>query len=433
MSPAHWQNWCGLVDCAPAAFEMPSSVDEVVRVVKDAARAGRRIRVAGSGHSFTDLVKTNETLISLDRLQGIEQVDKSNHRATALAGTKLWHLNELLDEQGLAMENLGDINKQSIAGAVSTGTHGTGIRYGNIPTQVIALTLVTADGSVIECSEEKDRDLFKAAQVSVGSFGIIVKVRLRLQGAYNLRYVRKRSTIDDCAAHIAEYRDNNRHFEFYWFPFSETCQLKFLNETDAPAQKGGVRKFLTDVVLENAAFGAMSRLCRMRPTTCKKISQMSANLVSEGDEVHRAHQVFSTPRLVRFYEMEYGLPAEKGIEALYEIKKWIADNDIRVHFPVEFRFVKGDDIYLSTAHGRDTAFIAVHMYQGMPYKEYFAGVEAIHRRHGGRPHWGKLHTRTPAELATLYPMWEKFHQIRRQLDPKGMFINPYLESIFGKA
>lgn len=427
---SRWQNWCGLVDCSPLRIETPASIEEVQRVVREAAREGKRVRVVGSGHSFTDLVRTDEVLVSLDKLQGLVEVDRDRREATVWAGTKLWRLNELLDEQGLAMENLGDINKQSIAGAVSTGTHGTGIRYGNISSQAIGLTIVTAGGEVLECSEEKDRELFKAAQVSLGALGIIVKIRLRLEPAYNLKYVRKRGDFGETARRIEEYRDSTRHFEFYWFPFTETVQLKFLNKTDEPAHERPVRKFLSDIVLENASFGLISRACRAKPSRCRGASRLAARFVSEGEEISRAHKVFSTSRMVRFYEMEYGVPADRGIEALTEFKDWLEASDIDVHFPVEFRFVKGDDAYLSPSYRRDTAYIAVHMYRGMEYKRYFEGAEAIFKRYEGRPHWGKLHTRTAEELSTLYPKWGEFQRIRRELDPGELFLNSYLNGLF---
>jgi FAD-linked oxidoreductase len=425
-----WQNWCGLARCSPAAYETPGSIEDVQRIVREAARAGRRIRVAGSGHSFTNLVPSDDVLISLDNLQGLAAVDREKREAEVFGGTKLWRLNELLDEQGLAMENLGDINKQSIAGAISTGTHGTGIRYGNISSQVCALTLVTAAGELLECSEEKSREIFKAAQVSLGALGVIVKARLRLEPAYNLHYVRKRASLEETARKLNEYRDATRHFEFYWFPFTDTVQLKFLNKTDEPARERPVRKFLSDIILENASFGLMSWACRARPSLCRGVSRLAAKFVSEGEEVSRAHKVFSTARLVRFYEMEYGLPAERGIETLRELRDWLERSDINVHFPVEFRFVKGDDIYLSPSYGRDTAYIAVHMYRGMEYQRYFAGAEAIFKRHDGRPHWGKLHTRTAEELASLYPRWNDFQKTRDDLDPSGTFMNGHLRTLF---
>ncbi len=430
MSGWNWSNWSGAVKCSPQKLETAGSIEDVAKVVKDCAARGVNLRVVGSGHSFTELVATNGVILSLDGLSGLESVDRDRKEATVLAGTKLWALNELLEQNGLAMENLGDINRQSIAGAVSTGTHGTGIGWRNISSQSCALTLVTADGEILECSEDQDRDLFKAAQVSLGSLGVIVKVRLRLVPSYRLRYEKKRVSFDECGEKLKEYREGNRHFEFYWFPHTEAVQLKFLNQTDAPPDNRKVSKFINDVILENGAFGLISHACRIFPSFCESACKLCGKLLSEGVEVNQSHRVFSTSRMVHFNEMEYGLHADRGFEALREIKQWIADKKIAVNFPVEFRFVKGDDIPISPSHGRDTAYIAVHMFRGMEYKKYFEGVEAIFKNYEGRPHWGKMHTRTASDLAKLYPQWEKFQTIRRRLDPHGVFLTPYLRRLF---
>lgn len=430
MAGQSWSNWSGSVECTPERIVKPSDLEGIRRAVKDAASAGKRIRVAGTGHSFTDLLRTSEIMFSLDDYSGLEEVDTKTHRATARAGTKLWKLNELLDEAGLAMENLGDINRQSLGGAMGTGTHGTGSRFGCIPSQVEAITLVTASGDVVECSETENREIFKAAQVSLGSLGIIARARLRLLPAYNLRYERKKGTFDEVTANLERWDRETRNFEFYFFPHTESVQLKFLNETKEPAVDTPVKKFFTDVVLENASFGLLSRYCRMFPSQSAAVSRLCAGFVADSVEINRAHRCFSTTRMVRFNEMEFGVPAEQAIDTLREIKEWIVKEKIQVHFPIEFRLVKADDIFLSPAHGRANAFIAVHMYKGMERQKYFDGVQAIHRNHSGRPHWGKLHTLTAKELAPLYPMWDRFHAVRKQLDPKGLFMNAYTEKLF---
>lgn len=427
------RNWSGLVRCHPQEYAEPRDVEELQRVLRHAAANGRTVRVIGSAHSFTRLIETGGTMVSLDGLQGMVDVDAAAREATVWAGTKLWRLNALLDEHGLAMENLGDINVQAIAGAVSTGTHGTGIDYGVLATQVAGLRLVTAAGEVLDCDETQNAEVFKAAAVSLGALGVIAQVRLRLVPGYKLRYVRRRETFEAAAARAAEYRRENRQFEFYFFPYTDTVQLKFLNETDAAVSHRGVMKWFEDVLLENAVFGAMSRACRMRPAWCPAVSRLAARLVTEGDEVGVGHRVLSTKRYVRFNEMEYSLPAENGIACVRAIKEFIVAKKIAVHFPIEFRYVKGDDIWLSPAHGRDTACISIHQYVGMPFDEYFRGAEAIFREHGGRPHWGKLHNLKAAELAPLYPRWEDFHAIRRRLDPEGLFLNAYLREMFGDA
>lgn len=430
MSDLRWRNWCGLVECAPASVERPGDVDAVARLVRECAAAGRKLRVAGSGHSFTPLVATPGTLLLLDRLSGLLDVDRAKARATVRGGTTLRDLGKILDGLGLAMENLGDIDRQTIAGALGTGTHGTGAALGSLSTQACAFTLVSGEGEILECSEQTHRELFKAAQVSLGCLGVIVGITLRLRPSFRLRYARRRESFEACAGTLASYRDSNRHFEFYWFPHTETVQVKLLNETEEPADRSGLGKLLNDVVVENLAFGLLSRACRLAPSLCPPVARLSAALVSAGVEIAPSHRVFATRRLVRFYEMEYSLPAERGLDALREIKDWIARERVAVHFPLEFRFVKGDDIPLSPAYGRDSAYVAVHVYRGMEYERYFDGAESIFRNHGGRPHWGKMHGLTAKELRPVYPLWDAFHELRRRLDPRGVFMTPYLERLF---
>lgn len=425
-----WRNWSGRVQCAPERIAQPASLDELQAVVRDAAQAGRTVRVVGSGHSFTDLVKTDGVIVSLDNLQGIVEVDKARCEATVWAGTKLCRLNELLDKHGLAMENLGDINVQSIAGAVGTGTHGTGIGFGNISTQVAGITLVTASGDLVECSDTDNPELFKAAQVSMGALGVMAKLRLRLVPAYNLEYVRERSTFDETLANADTWKDENRQFEFYCFPYADGVQLKFLNQTDAPVDVKPAVKWFTDVFLENSIFGAFSAACRARPSLCAPIARTCARFITASREVNVGHKALSTVRNVRFNEMEFSVPAGEGLDTIREIKEWTERENVRVHFPLEFRYVKGDDIYLSPHHGRDSAAISVHQFVGMDYTKYFDGAEAIFRNHGGRPHWGKLHSLTARDLRPLYPRWDDFHRIRQDLDPNGLFMTPYLRELF---
>jgi len=427
---ARFRNWSGRVTCEPARIARPDRMEHLQGVVRAGAAAGKTIRVVGSGHSFTDLVKTDEVLISLDELQGIVEVDRAACEATVWGGTKLVRLNRMLDEHGLAMENLGDINVQSIAGAVGTGTHGTGIGFGNVSTQVCGITLVTAAGDVVECSETENYDLFKSAQVSLGALGVVAQLRLKLVPAYHLDYRRERSTFDETLAKTAGWRDAHRQFEFYCFPYADGVQLKFLDQTDAPVDVKPARKWLTDVFLENSIFGALSRTCRMFPSLCAPIARLCASSITASREVNVGHKALSTVRNVRFNEMEFSVPADEGPDTIREIKAWIEKERLAVHFPMEFRYVKGDDIYLSPHHGRDSAAISVHQFVGMDYARYFDGAEAIFRNHGGRPHWGKLHSHRAGELESLYPKWDAFQRIREEVDPDGVFMSPYLRSLF---
>ena len=430
MPEARWSNWSGSVRFRPAAVERPGTLDAVRQAVRRAAAEGWTVRVAGRGHSFTPLVATDGVLLSLEDAPPVLSVDRERREADVPGGIRLRALGEALSAEGLAMENLGDIDAQALAGALATGTHGTGRGLGTLSTQVAGLTLVTADGEVLECSAEREPDVFRAAGVSLGALGVLWRVRLRVVPAYRLRYVRRGMDLEDCLSRLPELAAS-RHFELYWFPHTGRVDTKAMDVTEEPPSRDGLARFLGDVVLENGAFWLLSEACRLFPRLTAPTSRLAARLVSEGTRVGPSHRVFATPRLVRFQEMEYAVPAERGPDCLREIRRHVAERRLRVHFPVEYRFVKGDDLWLSPAHGRDSVYVAVHQYRGMPHEDYFAGVEAIFRNHGGRPHWGKMHTRTAADLAPLYPRWEAFRDVRRRLDPRGVFLSPYLRTVLG--
>ena len=425
-----WSNWSGSVQSTPRQIARPQSIEELQDIVRQCARTGQHIRVVGAGHSFTPIAQTNDVLISLDNLQGVEQVDSANSTATVLGGTRLNLLGEELFKRGLAQENLGDIDVQSISGAVSTGTHGTGAAFGTLATQIAGLMLVTASGDLLECSPEHNPDIFKAAQVSLGTLGIIAKVKLRVVPATRLHYQGRGSTLTDCLANLERYKQENSHFEFFWFPYTDGVQAKFLNETDDPPSKSSLWNNFNKIVLENYVYWLISEICRRVPSFCKTACRISAQSIATVDEVNYSHRLFTTPRLVRFQEMEYNIPAEHARAVALEIQQCIAEHQFKVHFPVECRFVRADDIWLSPAYQRDSAYIAVHMYRGMPYQDYFRHIEEIFKRYNGRPHWGKMHTRTAGELAALYPHWNDFRRVRAELDPQGMFLNEYLRTLF---
>jgi FAD-linked oxidoreductase len=430
---ATWSNWSGSVTASPAAISYPASLNEIVAIVRDCRERGCGLRVVGAGHSFTALAWTDGVLISLDRYTGLEHVDQESAQATVRAGTQIKALGELLFAHGLGQANLGDIDVQSIAGAISTGTHGSGATLGSISTQVVGLTLVTADGELLECSETHNRDIFKAAQVSLGALGIITSVTLQLLPAYRLDYTWRRQTLDECLTNVADYRRDNRNFEFFWLPYSDGALTKRMNVTDAPARPKNVLRQFNELVLENGVFWAFSELCRRFPAASPQVSALLGQLISGGRDVNYSHKIFATPRLVKFQEMEYSLPAENLVAALRAIDACIRRNRFQVHFPIECRFVRADDIYLSPASGRDSAYIAVHMYKGMAYRAYFDAVEAILRSYGGRPHWGKMHSLAARELRPLYPHWDDFQAVRRRLDPDGLFLNAYLRTLLGEA
>ncbi len=425
-----FQNWSGSVAFTPTALRMPADEAEIAAVVREAREQGHGLRVVGAGHSFTPLVHTDGLLVSLDRWQGLEAVDVAGLTATARAGTRLRRLGALLHSHGLAQLNLGDIDEQSIAGAISTGTHGTGAALGGIATQVTGLRLVTAAGELLDCSESCEPAIFKAAQVSLGALGIISAVTLRLTPAYRLRYRWRRERLGAVLEQMDELRQAHRHVEFYWVPHTDAVMLKTMDATDEPARPRGRLRAIQEYALENGAFWLLCELCRAWPGLSPRVARLIAALIGSGENLDHSHRIFATPRLVRFNEMEYSLPAAQLGPALRAIDAEIRRRGINIHFPLECRLVAGDDIPLSPAYGRDSAYVAAHVYRGVPYRDYFAAIEPILQDLGGRPHWGKHHTMPAGELRARYPLWDEFQRVRRALDPDGLFLNPYLRAIF---
>jgi len=430
MSGRLWRNWSGIASGRPETVVYPDSIEQVASVVRSCAERGAKLRVVGSGHSFTALVPTDQVLMSLDAMQGVIQIDRERGLAEVWAGTKLKRLGEELLSLGWAQENLGDINHQSVAGAISTGTHGTGVGFGSIATQVAGITIVTADGSVVECSEESNPSLFKAMQVSLGALGVIVKVWLRVVPAWRMHFQSMRVSFAECMDRLPEWKANNRHFEFYLFPYSDEVQVKLMNVTEDQPSSNSWWNNANRMVMENGAFYLLSEACRLFPSFTRAASRISAKGVPVYTQVGYSSRMFATPRLVRFNEMEYNIPSEQMRTVLEEVRSCIERRRFKVHFPIECRFVRSDDIWLSPAHGRESAYVAVHMYKGMPHEDYFAALEEIFLNHGGRPHWGKLHTLTEARLSERYPRWHDFKRMRAELDPNGMFLNDYLQKLF---
>lgn len=426
-----WTNWSGNVSCPRARIVAPGSRAELARTLRDAAREGKTVRVAGAGHSFSPLVDTDGVILSLDRMQGLIDVDGAGLGARVQAGTRLATLGAALAGHGLAMENLGDINVQSIAGATSTGTHGTGIGFGNLSTQITGFKLMLADGSELEATPTTNPDVFAGGRIALGALGVLTELTLRLVPAYRLRQRRDRLGLEDCLARAGDIVAANRSFEFYWLPHTDTVLTKTWNTTDDPVDDLGWQRWLSDVVLENWAFGALCRLGRAAPSACPSISRFCASMVAPGTQVDASHASLATVRRVRFLEMEWALPAERGADALREIRSLIGRREFPLMFPLEYRWVRGDDLWLSPDHGRDSVHISLHQYTGMPFERYFDAAQAICLNHGGRPHWGKMHGLAARDLAPRYPHWHDFLALRERLDPKGLFLTPYLRRLFG--
>lgn len=424
-----WSNWAGNQRCAPSSVEHPASEAELSDVVKRAASAGRRVKAIGSGHSFTDIGVAPGVQVQLDRYARVLSVDRA--LVTVESGITIAELGRRLAHEGLAMPNLGDIAYQTISGAISTATHGTGARLGGIATQVRALSIVTADGSVLACSADHAPDVFAAARVSLGALGVISTITLECVPAFNLHAVEEPMRLDAVLEGLDDLVEGNDHFEFFYVPHTGWTLTKRNNRTEAPV--GGYprwRELYEKVLLENVGFGFAQWVGRVRPQWYRRVAHAIPS-AGRSDYVKPSHLTFASPRLVRFYEMEYAVPRAAGTDALRAVREWIDASGLQITFPIEVRFTAADDIWLSTANGRETCYIAVHVYRGTDYERYFRAVEAIMNTHGGRPHWGKLHFQTAETLAPRYGHWSDFQAVRRRLDPEGQFANNYTDRVLG--
>lgn len=425
-----WSNWSSSVVASPKHQVKPKNLQQLIAFVKECYKKNLSIRVVGAGHSFTPLVATNEVLISLDYLSGIEKVDRENHLVTVWAGSRLKDLSRQLNEHGYAFENLGDINEQSIAGAISTGTHGTGIKFGSIATQVTAITLLTAEGTLLEISATENNEYFNAAVISLGMLGIIVKVQLKVIPQYDLIESSFRFNLDEGLHKLDQFVSNNRNFEFFWFPYTDVIQVKTLNIADENRRTNETIRSVKNVAIENGLFWILSEMSRHVPKTSKLVSYISALGVPVGKEVHKSYIMYATPRIVKFNEMEYSIPYKQMSSVIKEIDQMLKKKRMNVHFPIECRYVKGDSLWLSPSYKQDSAYIAVHMYKGMDFAQYFKEVEEIFLAYGGRPHWGKMHSSSYDQLTEMYPKLKDFLKIRKELDPAGLFLNEYVRNLF---
>ena len=427
-----WSNWTGDQRCAPAELVRPRDRDELAAAIVTAAAAGRRVSVAGSGHSFTEAALTDGTMIDVGALSGVIEADRESGLVKVGGGTVLAVLNEELHTLGLGMENLGDIDRQTVAGAIATGTHGTGAKLRNISAQVEAIELVTADGTVRELDSSQP-DLLRAARVSVGALGAVSAVTLRCVPAFVLERIDSPQPREEVLDGFDERADANDHFELFTFPYADSALVLERNRVEgAPRPRGRATAYLNDIVLENWALEALSAAGRLVPKSIPALSRLAAALASGGKTVDRSDRVFASERRVRFTEMEYGVPREHGPEAARRVIEWVRANRYPVFFPIEMRVAAGDDALLSPSHERDTAYVAVHQYRGMEWRPYFEAVEAIMRDYGGRPHWGKRHFQTAETLAPLYPQWDRFQAARDELDPKRVFTNEYAARVLGE-
>jgi len=402
------------------------------QVVQSAQASGRRVKAVGSGHSFTAIAVSEEVLVDLSDYDEIVAIDKMNQTVTVQSGIQLSKLNQALYENSLAMQNLGDIAYQTIAGAISTSTHGTGAKFTGIANQVVALRIVLADSSIVECSANVNAQLFSCARVGLGALGLISTVTLKVVPAFNLAVIEEPMRVDDVLQNLDLHVDSNDHFEFFWVPHTGWALTKRNNRNNLPVEPmSKMSHWYSKTLMENYAFGAVCMLGKARPSLIPKLAKA---LPSSGRNEYSdaSHKVFASKRIIKFYEMEYAIPREACAEALNRVRRMVTDSGFFLNFPVEVRFTAPDEIPLSTASNRESAYIAVHIYKGMNYVPYFTEVESIMNSYQGRPHWGKLHFQSAATLASRYPQWDVFQAVRNQVDPQRMFSNQYLETVLGK-
>ena len=425
---SHWRNWGGNQHSVAAEVLTPGTVDEVAALVKEASVTGHRVKAVGSGHSFTAIAVADDRRLLLHRLGGLVAVD--GDLVTVQAGMPLHRLNRILAEHGLAMPNLGDIDQQTVAGAISTGTHGSGQAYSTLASCVEAVTLVTGTGAVQRL--DASSPLFPAARLGLGALGVLVEVTLRCVPAFTLLADERPMALTEVLAQLDEGIASNDHLEFYWYPYTDRAQLKRNNKVPEPDRPlSPFRRWLDDEFLANTVFQGVSRLGRAVPATVPLISAVAARALTARTYTDRSDRVFCTPRRVRFTEMEYEIPRECLGEVLTALPRIIDGLPFKVQFPVEVRFTGPDDVWLSHSYGRDSAYVAVHQFSGSPYEPYFRAFEAVCAPLGGRPHWGKLHYRDAESLRAAYPKFDAFRAARAELDPDRTFTNAYLDRVLG--
>ena len=416
-----WNNWSGYQHSQPEHILKPQNIEQLQKIVQQHAK----IRVVGAGHSFTPLVSTDATLLSLDHIAGVVDSDQQRSQASIWAGTRLFHLDQYLKPINQALVQQGDIDQQSLAGAVSTGTHGTGIDLHCISAYVEAFELLTASGEILRCNEYENKDIFDAGRVSLGSLGVLTKITMQNKPRYKLKEHVELVAVSDLVTNIEQWKKQHRHIECFAFSHAEKLMLKTLDITEEPIQPRKESWPSEDTLLTMCC-----ELTRAFPTLNPHLQKLLGVFVKPTTFVDWSSQIFPTPRNTKFNEMEYQIPAEHGIACLQEVLAALKKSQYPTFFPVEFRFVKGDDIWLSPFYQRDSVSISIHQFHKQEPRLLFDLIEPILQKFQGRPHWGKMHTMNSAQLSVLYPKWNDFMLIRQQLDPTEKFLNPYLESLF---
>ncbi|WP_035797602.1 D-arabinono-1,4-lactone oxidase [Kitasatospora mediocidica] len=433
-TPGRWSNWAGNQSADPRQVVTPSSPDELAAVVRQAAEDGRTVKAVGSGHSFTAIASAGDgVLVRPDGLTAVRELDSAAGTVTVESGVPISRLNRLLATAGLSLTNMGDIEVQTVAGATSTGTHGTGRDSASLSAQIRAVEIVLADGSVRHCSPTEEPELFQGARLGLGALGLVSALTFGVEPAFLLTAHEQPMTFDRVIADFDDLTAVNEHFEFYWFPHTDRCSTKRNNRSRGPAAPlPGFKAWLDDDFLSNTVWEGACRVGRAVPASIPAIAAVASRAWSERTYTDTAYKVFTSPRRVRFTEMEYAVPREAAVTVLRELKALVERSRWRISFPVEVRTAPADDLWLSTASGRDSVYIAVHLYRGTAEQGYFTAVEQLMTAHQGRPHWGKLHTRDADYLSGVYPHFADFTALRDRVDPERRFANDYLRRVLGK-
>ena len=429
-----WRNWCGNVVASPAEVQHVTTVTGVVDAVRRAADRGLTVRVSGAGHSFTPLVATDGLLLHVDGLSGVVSVDHERRRVRVLAGTRLHELNPALQALGLALPNLGDIDRQTISGAIATGTHGTGARLQGIAAAVCGLTLVLADGSTLDCSADSEPEVFAAARVGLGALGVVTEVELQCVPAFRLHAKEGGTSLSGLLPRLQAEADAHDHLDLHWFPHTDRVLVKRndrVGQGEGPSALAVWRARIEDDLLANRVFEGLNRVSARWPAAVPALNGISARVLGTREFADDSWKVFCSSREVRFVESEYAVPRASVEAVLVELQGWFGRTREPVPFPVEVRFVGADDVWLSTAFERDNAYVAVHQYHRMDPRPLFAAFEAIVAEHAGRPHWGKVHTLGADRLRELYPRFDDVRAVRDRLDPGRLFTNDHVRHLLG--
>ncbi|HEX6457740.1 MAG TPA: D-arabinono-1,4-lactone oxidase [Thermoleophilaceae bacterium] len=430
-----WRNWGRNVTCRPARLAHPRSANEVAFETQRAAVTGVPLRVAGSGHSFSGIAATDGHLLLLDRMNRVLDVDRAAGLVRVEPGITFRALNRELDRHGLALRNLGDIDRQTVAGAVATATHGTGLGFGSIASEVESLELVLADASRIELSARGgDPEAFRAAVTSLGSLGVTTSITLRCVPAFSLHHSERPVALRDALDSLERAVRSSDHFELLILPYSQTAVERTNERVAGRARaRGHLRRVWEDVAVDNVALELVCATGRAAPAAIPSLNRLTMRSAPRREHSSPSHRTFVTPRRVRFLEMEYAVPRAHAREAIERVLAEIHGRRLPVNFPIELRFAGPDDSFLSPLSGRESCFVACHAYRGFAMRPYFEAVEPILASLDGRPHWGKLHSQTSETLRGRYPGWGRFAAVRSRLDPAGRFTTPELERLLGPA